>query len=340
MNTRLQVEHPVTELVTGLDLVEQQLRVAEGLALDLRQGDIDRRLRRGGHAVEVRLYAEDAEADFLPATGTVECLCWSSGEGIRVDAGIDEGTVISSRFDPMLAKIVAHGETRPVALDRLERALDDTLILGVTTNLRFLRWLVREPAVRDGEIRIDSLERIWPPDAWPSLAAVPDLAWEAAARALAPSGWLGGWRLNAAPRLRVATDDEERTVEIGAGHGSEGPGGLPAVVVAGGSAFVDVAGRSVEFRLAPAPDVDRAARAAASHAGTGPVEIVAPMPGAILALHASVGQSLDAADPVATLEAMKMEHAVPTPIAGTVAELRVRPGDQVGRGDVLAVVEP
>jgi biotin carboxyl carrier protein len=103
---------------------------------------------------------------------------------------------------------------------------------------------------------------------------------------------------------------------------------------------VDVAGRSVEFRLAPAPDVDRAARAAASHAGTGPVEIVAPMPGAILALHASVGQSLDAADPVATLEAMKMEHAVPTPIAGTVAELRVRPGDQVGRGDVLAVVEP
>ena len=335
MNTRLQVEHPVTELVTGIDLVEQQIRVAEGRALQLEQGAIDRALRSGGHAVEVRLYAEDAEHDFLPATGRVERLRWPSGPGIRIDAGIDEGTLVGPRFDPMLAKVIAHGPDRAAALERLERALDEAVILGLTTNLRFLRWLVREPAVRKGEVRIDSLERIWPPDDWQARAAIPDEAWSAAARALAPAGWLGGWRLNAAHRVRLAVDDEERTVVISAAAGP-----APEHVVAGEVAFVDVAGRSVPFRLAPAPDVDRAARAAASHAGGGPVEIVAPMPGSILAVHASVGRALEAADPIATLEAMKMEHAVPTPIAGTLAELRARPGDQVARGDVLAVVEP
>jgi acetyl-CoA/propionyl-CoA carboxylase biotin carboxyl carrier protein len=346
MNTRLQVEHPVTELVTGVDLVQQQLLAAEGRILELPQDEIDDRLRDGGHAIEVRLYAEDAEADFLPATGTVDRLRWPSGAGIRVDAGIDEGTVVGSRFDPMLAKIVTHGESRSEALDRLEAALDDTVVLGLTTNLRFLRWLLREPALRTGEVRVDSLERIWPPDGWAARASVPDGAWREAARALAPTGWLGGWRLNAPGRVRLATDDDERAVEIGAREAPQSPGGLPSVmaagdiVVAGDVAFVDVAGRSVAFRLAPAPDVDRAARAAASHAGAGPVEVVAPMPGTILAVHTSPGHSVDAADPIATLEAMKMEHAVPTPIAGTVSELRARPGDQVARGDVLAVVDP
>jgi acetyl-CoA/propionyl-CoA carboxylase, biotin carboxylase, biotin carboxyl carrier protein len=337
MNTRLQVEHPVTELVTGIDLVEQQLRVAEGRPLALDQAAIDQSLRDGGHAVEVRLYAEDAEADFLPATGTVERLRWPAGPGVRVDAGIDQGTVVSSRFDPMLAKVVAHGPDRLTALDRLQQALDDTLVLGLTTNLRFLRWLVREPAVRKGEVRIDSLERIWPPDDTPERTAIPIESWQAAAKALAPTGWQGGWRLNAARRVRIAADDDERTIEVLDGAIAEPE--LP-VAVAAGIAHVDVAGRSVAFRLGPAPDVDRAARAAASHAGGGPVEIVAPMPGAILAVHAAVGQQVDATDPIATLEAMKMEHAVPTPIAGKIGELRARPGDQVARGDVLAVVEP
>ncbi len=342
MNTRLQVEHPVTELVTGLDLVEHQLRVAEGRPLGLDQPSIDRSLRAGGYAVEVRLYAEDAEADFLPATGRVERLRWPSGPGIRVDAGIDEGTVVSPRFDPMLAKIIAHGPDRAAALDRLEAALDETAVLGLTTNLRFLRWLVREPAVRKGEIRIDSLERIWPPDDWSERAALPDEGWQAAAQVLAPEGWHGGWRLNGRPRVRLAAEDVERTITIEPGTAVRSDGSLvamPEVVSADGTAHVDIAGRSIPFRLAPAPDVDRAARAAASHAG-GPMDIVAPMPGAILAVHASVGQQVVAADPIATLEAMKMEHAVPTPIAGRIAELRVRPGDQVARGDVLAIVEP
>ncbi|HEY4228094.1 MAG TPA: biotin carboxylase N-terminal domain-containing protein [Candidatus Limnocylindrales bacterium] len=335
MNTRLQVEHPVTEAVTGLDLVEQQLRIAEGRPLAVTQAQIDEALGRGGHAVEVRLYAEDAEDDFLPATGRVERLAWPTGPGIRVDAGIDEGSIVGSRFDPMLAKIVAHGADRVEALDRLTVALDTTVVLGLTTNLRFLRWLVREPAVREGQMRIDSLPRIWPPDNWAARAKAPDAAWQAAGRALVGSGWLGGWRLNGASRLRLASEGEERSVVLQAGAAR-----AAQVAVADGVAFVDVAGRSVPFRLAPPPDVDRAQRAAAGAHGGGPVEIVAPMPGSIVALHAAVGQMVEAADPIATLEAMKMEHAVVAPFAGVVAELRVRAGEQVARGDVLAVVEP
>jgi acetyl-CoA/propionyl-CoA carboxylase, biotin carboxylase, biotin carboxyl carrier protein len=344
MNTRLQVEHPVTELVTGIDLVEQQLRIAEGRPLAIRQRDVDEALASGGHAIEVRLYAEDAEADFLPATGRVEKLVWPAGPGIRVDAGIDAGTVVGPRFDPMLAKIVAHGADRAVALERLTAALDQTVVLGLTTNLRFLRWLVRQPAVAEGQMRIDTLGRIWPPDDWASRAAIPDEAWRAAGRALAGAGWLGGWRLNAPPRLRLISDGQERTTEVAP---DDDPGAAAAptdVAIATGPdgdvAHVDVAGRSVPIRLAPAPDVDRAARAATTHPGAGPVEIVAPMPGAILAVHVQVGAAVDAGDPIATLEAMKMEHAVPASIRGRVAELNGRPGDQVARGDVLAVVEP
>jgi acetyl-CoA/propionyl-CoA carboxylase biotin carboxyl carrier protein len=335
MNTRLQVEHPVTEAVTGLDLVEQQLRIAEGRSLDLTQVEIDAALERGGHAVEVRLYAEDAEDDFLPATGRVERLVWPIGAGVRVDAGIDEGSIVGSRFDPMLAKIIAHGADRAEALDRLTAALDAAVVLGLTTNLRFLRWLVREPAVREGRMRIDTLPRIWPPDNWAARAKTPDAAWQAAGRALAGAGWLGGWRLNGAPRVRLATDGEERSIALDAGAAR-----AAYVAVAAGVAHVDVAGRSVPFRLAPAPDVDRAVRAAAGAHGGGPVEVVAPMPGSIVAIHATVGQAVEAADPIATLEAMKMEHAVAAPFAGRIAELRVRAGDQVARDDVLAVVEP
>jgi acetyl-CoA/propionyl-CoA carboxylase biotin carboxyl carrier protein len=344
MNTRLQVEHPVTELVTGIDLVEEQLRVGEGRPISIGQRDIDNRRASGGHALEVRLYAEDAEDDFLPATGRVERLAWPSGDGIRVDAGIDDGTVVGPRFDPMLAKIVAHGAARAEALDRLTKALDATLVLGLTTNLRFLRWLVRQQAVRDGQMRIDTLPRIWPPDDWATRADVPDEAWQAAGAALAGEGWLGGWRLNAPPRIRLASEGEERTVALRPARQGQGDD-APAVVVAqvrdGEVAHVDVAGRSIPIRLAPAPDVDRAARHAASgQHGGGPAEIPAPMPGSILAVHVISGQAVDAGDPIATLEAMKMEHAVVAPISGRIAELRARAGDQVARGDVLAVVEP
>ncbi len=335
MNTRLQVEHPVTEAVTGLDLVEQQIRIAEGRPLGVAQPEVDAALADGGHAIEVRLYAEDAEDGFLPATGRVERLSWPAGPGIRIDAGIAEGSVVGSRFDPMLAKVIAHGTDRAEALARLTRALDETVVLGLTTNLRFLRWLVREPAVRDGQMRIDTLGRIWPPDDWAARAIVPEIAWQAAARALAGEGWQGGWRLNGPPRVRLETEGVERMVRIDAAAPR-----AASVVVAGNVAHVDFAGRSIPFGVAAAPDVDRAARVAASHHGGGPIEIVAPMPGSIVAVHVAVGATVEVGDAVATLEAMKMEHAVAAMIPGRIAELRVRPGDQVARGDVLAVVEP
>ena len=180
MNTRLQVEHPVTELTTGRDLVADQLRIAAGEPLGFSQADV----HLDGHAIEVRLYAEDAEHGFLPATGRIERLRWPTGDGVRVDAGVAEGDEVGGRFDPMLAKIIARGHDRADALDRLTRALDQTVVLGLTTNLRFLRWLVREPVVRDGGARTDTLDRIWPPDDWTQRARIPDAAWSTAARAL------------------------------------------------------------------------------------------------------------------------------------------------------------
>ena len=328
MNTRLQVEHPVTELVTGRDLVADQIRVAAGEPLGFGQADVGTR----GHAVEVRLYAEDAEAGFLPATGTIEVLHWPGGTGIRVDAGVDRGTEVGGRFDPLLAKIVAHGRDRIEALDRLTAALDETVVLGLTTNLRFLRWLVRQPAVRDGDARIDTLARIWPPEGWAATAIVPAEAWRAAARVLGP----GGWRLNADPVVRLAAGDETRTVVV-AGYPEEPP---TALAVAGDGVHVDVGGRSVEFRVASPPDVDTAARAAAAHGHvTGASEVVAPMPGSVVAVHAAVGDSLEAGAPIVTLEAMKMEHAVAAPMDARLADLLVGPGDQVTRGQLLAVLE-
>jgi len=331
MNTRLQVEHPVTELVTGRDLVADQLRIAAGEPLGFEQRDVSSK----GHAIEVRLYAEDAEAGFLPATGPVLAIEWPTGDGIRLDAGVVVGDSVTGRFDPMLAKIVAHGADRREALGRLTAALDETIVLGLTTNLRFLHWLVRQPAVVRGAARIDTLDAIWPPGARP-VAAIPDQAWAEAARLLG----VGGWRLNAAPVVRLVADaadePEERSVAV-----PDAPGEPSlAAVRDGATVHVDVDGRSIAFRLAPPPDVDRAARVAAAHAhGGGSAEVIAPMPGSVLAIHVALGETVAAGDPVATLEAMKMEHVVAASAAGRVTEIEVAVGDQVVRGQALATVE-
>jgi 3-methylcrotonyl-CoA carboxylase alpha subunit len=328
MNTRLQVEHPVTELVAGRDLVADQLRIAAGRPLGFGQADV----RRNGHAVEVRLYAEDAEAGFLPATGRIAALRWPAGDGVRVDAGVEPGTEIGARFDPLLAKIVAHGADRAEALDRLAEALDETLVLGLTTNLRFLRWLVRQPAVREGRARIDTLEHIWPPDDWAGRSAIPEEAWTAAGRALGG----GGWRLNGPASLRLLAEGAERTIAIA----QDAVEVEPTVVVVDGTVHADVGGRSVAFRIAPPPDVDSAARAAAAHAhAPGETELTAPMPGSVIAVHGRAGDAVEAGTPLVTLEAMKMEHVVAAPSGGRLAEVLVRPGDQVVRGQLLAVVE-
>ncbi|HET7726320.1 MAG TPA: biotin carboxylase N-terminal domain-containing protein [Candidatus Limnocylindrales bacterium] len=342
MNTRLQVEHPVTELVTGLDLVEQQLRVAAGEPLGLDQAELD--VRRRGHAVEVRLYAEDAEQGFLPQTGRVVELAWPEGPGVRVDAGIDAGDVVSGRFDPMLAKVIAHGDNRGEALDRLADALDRTVVIGVVTNLRFLRWLVRQPVVRAGDARTDTLDRIWPPAGWepPTLG---EAVWAAAAgalghTALAGDVWAGGWRMNAAPRLRLTTDEREE-VRLVALPAVARDGARPGrAIVVDGVAYVDVEGRSVAFRLAPPPDEGAASAGAGGHRGGTGDRLTAPMPGVVIGLHVEVGSEVAAGAPVATLEAMKMEHVVVAPHAGAVTALEARVGDQVTRGQLLAVVEP
>ena len=356
MNTRLQVEHPVTEMVTGRDLVADQLRIAAGEPLEVGAGSGlgaaggapgGNAGVPGGHAVEVRLYAEDAEQRFLPATGRVELVRWPTGPGIRVDPGIETGSEVGDRFDPMLAKIIAWGPDRPAAFERLRGALDETVVLGLVTNLRFLRWLVRQRVVLDGAARTDVLDRIWPPDHWAASTAIPAEVWNAAAVELigdpdAAEGdpWAGGWRLNAARSIRLDSDGVTRLLELGS---APGVGAGFVAVRAGDVVHLELAGRSVPFRLASPPDVDAAARAAATSrtaGAVGPAELLAPMPGNVLAVHVAIGQAVAAGDPVVTLEAMKMEHIVTATIAGHVGEVRVRPAEQVKRGQLLAVVEP
>ena len=202
------------------------------------------------------------------------------------------------------------------------------------------RWLVREPAVRDGQVRTDTLDRIWPPGDWATRVAIPRSAWSTAAALLPDAGtagtaepWRGGWRLNAAPSIRLVAGDVTHLAEPFASNAIE-------AVRVGDIVHVDVAGRSVEFALAPPPDVDRAARAAAHTHGGGPADLVAPMPGQVIVIHAASGAAVGAGDPVVTLEAMKMEHGVTSPIAGRVAEVLVSVGDQVERNQRLATIEP
>jgi len=324
MNARLQVEHPVTEAVTGRDLVADQLRIAAGEPLDIPGGEF----RPRGHAIEARLYAEDPERGFLPATGRIVRLRWPTG--VRVDAEIREGDLISDRYDPMLAKLIAHGRTRGEALAHLRTALDETLVLGVRTNLRFLRWLLDQPVVREAEVRTDTIAGLQLPDPpQPS-----DAQWRAAAGALLAEGpigaWSGGWRPSAPAAVRMRHGDEERRVELG-------PRGDAEVAVEGRVAYVDVEGQSVELSLALPPTVDEAVRHAVAHAGGG-ATLTAPMPGRVIAIRVTAGASVQAHATVIVIEAMKMEHAVATPLAGKVTRIAVTEGQQVGRGELLAEV--
>lgn len=335
MNTRLQVEHPVTEAITGRDLVADQLRIAAGATLA--EVGLNDTLTLNGHAFEARLYAEDPAGGFLPATGRLALVRWPVG--VRVDTGVVEGDEVTDRYDPLLAKVIVRGPDRATALASLRRALDSTTVLGLRTNLRFLRWLLARPEMELGEMRTDTiggLALLEPP-------APADRHWLAAARLLengAGAGpWGGGWRLNAPPTTRVRHDAEDRSVSVRYPvAGGTDPG--PAAVRDGDAVHVDVDGQSLEFRLAPPPSVSDAARQAAGEDAGGASVLVAPMPGRVISVRVTPGTPVSAQQTVVVIEAMKMEHAVLATIDGIVAEVSVIEGQQVQRGDPVAEVRP
>ncbi|WP_280482546.1 acetyl/propionyl/methylcrotonyl-CoA carboxylase subunit alpha [Nocardia cyriacigeorgica] len=364
MNTRLQVEHPVTEMVTGVDLVECQVRVAVGQRITLAQEDI----RLIGHAVEARVYAEDPGRGFLPTGGTVVDLAEPSGKGVRVDSGLRVGTVVGSDYDPMLSKVIAHGPDRTSALAALDRALGETVVLGVTTNIEFLRFLLEDADVVAGRLDTALLDRR-AVDFTP--APVPDDAFGAAA----VYHWLRrwptepgdpwdqptGWRIGSAAPTTIRLEGGGRTEHVrltgtpAAAQLQVGDDGSPvsvsAELTAPGLLTITVDDLRRDYRLAEHDDRLWVAgrfgvcslrevaevNVRAGDADLGDAEIRSPMPGSVIAVPVESGAEVAAGAPVVVVEAMKMEHSLTAPIAGTV-EVLVRPGDQVNLDQVLAKI--
>ncbi|MBO3664952.1 ATP-grasp domain-containing protein [Microbacterium sp. NEAU-LLB] len=342
MNTRLQVEHPVTELVTGVDLVEQQLRVAAGQPLALAQADV----RLEGHAIEARIYAEDPAAGFLPTGGRLIDVRWP--RGVRVDAGVEAGTVVGADYDPMLAKVIAHGADRDDALAALDGALAETRLPGVVTNVRFLRRLLALPAVVAGALDTGIVDR-----EAPALAAdpVPDAAFAACARHDLPAAtgaWRAdGWRLTGARGavLRYADGEGTATVTLDAqgGRARVERGGVSHEMrlseLAGVEVLTDADGAGL-WVLGPDGDrlVVRSAPARRSRSGSAP-GLASPMPGTVVAVHVADGAEVEEGAAVVSVEAMKMEHVLRAPLAGVVALSAVL-GQTVTRGQELAAVTP
>ncbi|MFB4314353.1 acetyl/propionyl/methylcrotonyl-CoA carboxylase subunit alpha [Actinomadura sp. 21ATH] len=367
MNTRLQVEHPVTEMVTGLDLVELQLRVAAGEPLPFTEAPpLD------GHAVEARVYAEDPARGFLPTGGEVLLLDEPAGDGagVRVDSGLAEGTEVGGAYDPMLAKVVAWGADRAEALHRLDRALASYTLLGVPTNIAFLRSLLAHPEVAAGRIDTGLVERSLD-ELSPAVPVPPEvLAAAALERMLAlesddpdpwavPDGWRPGahawtpWIITPAggdpAEVRVQGRARDALVAVG------GAEPVRASLARGGAGDLALTygGRTLTFRAARQGDTLWLGRgghawALAEHvrAGRGADAAVAgdgvlrsPMPGTVLAVKAAEGDRVAAGEPLVVVEAMKMEHTVTAPVGGVVARLPARAGAQVALDAVLAVIE-
>ncbi|WP_417768857.1 acetyl/propionyl/methylcrotonyl-CoA carboxylase subunit alpha [Stappia sp.] len=354
MNTRLQVEHPVTELVTGQDLVEWQFRVASGEGMPLGQDEIS----LSGHAVEVRLYAEDPDTGFLPSTGRLDLLDLPGGEGIRIDTGVETGAEISAFYDPMIAKIISHGPDRASALDRLAAAFDRSLIAGPKNNLAFLSALVAHPEVRAGGFDTGLIDRDL---AVLTSGAVSDATIAAPAAALVapagtdnePAGWrdpfaaTSGFEM-AGPRrsgVPVEVGGEPRLVTLGWRGGQAGGSGPDTgqeaatagvtgrVVRAGADVYAIEGGRAVRVTL-----VDQLSRAADDAEGAAAIK--APMHGKVIAVDVAPGDVVAKGARLAVVEAMKMEHAITAPRDGTVEAVFVSEGGQVDQGaPVVALAE-
>jgi acetyl-CoA/propionyl-CoA carboxylase biotin carboxyl carrier protein len=355
MNARLQVEHPVTELVTGLDLVELQLRVAAGEPLQIAQDEITFR----GHAIEARVTAEDPARGFLPTAGRVLTYTAASsgarGRGMiaRVDDAVELGSIVDTSYDSLLAKVIVHAEDRRTALRRLDAALAATTILGLTTSVGYLRALITRPEVVAGALDTGLLERLGPlpapiDDTGVAVAAtLLDLADRAADAAADgdPFARRDGWRL-----AGVRADVHRRVTVTGAEPVDVSlPAGDIDQVRRRAPGRFEVRGRG-EWRLARdgetlwighggwawpvTPDTAVRARGAA---GDGALR--APMPGEIIAVHAAVGDVVAEGEPVLVLESMKMELTLSAPADGTLVELTVSPGDRVGLDQPLARIQ-
>jgi len=325
MNTRLQVEHPVTEAITGVDLVEWQLRVASGEKLPLAQSGIT----RNGWAMEARLYAENPATGFLPSTGLLAHLKLPGG--VRVDAGVDEGDAVTPFYDPMIAKIIAHAPTRAEAAAKLAAACATVEVAPVKTNAAFLARALAESDFVNGAIDTGFIEGRLEALAGEGAASAGVL--QAAARAFVASGdgpWsaLAGFRLNAAPEIVVRLEDGAGIV-----HDVRVGGGAAAVTVLRDGARVTAFDRGLARVFTP-PRI-----AGADEDAIAEDVVRAPMPGRIVSVSAKAGDAVKAGAPLVTLEAMKMEHVLNAPFAGKVAELRASAGAQVTEGAVLVVME-
>ncbi|MEV5839538.1 acetyl/propionyl/methylcrotonyl-CoA carboxylase subunit alpha [Nocardia sp. NPDC052112] len=353
MNTRLQVEHPVTELVTGIDLVECQVRIAAGQKLAVDQDE----LKLVGHAIEARVYAEDPGRGFLPTGGTVLDLSEPEGSGVRVDSGLRIGTVVGSDYDPMLSKVIVHGADRRTALAKLDRALSDTVLLGVTSNIEFLRFLLADQDVVAGKLDTGLLDRRvgdFRPTAvgadefiaaaayhwlrrWPATASDP---WDI------PSGWRIG--TPAPTTIRLAGGDRTEhvyltgTPDAAEAHLNSGESVTVTADFTDGMLVLTLDGLRREYRVAEhdgqlwvaGPSgvavlrevAEVNVRGGAEHVGD--AEIRSPMPGSVIAVPVADGATVAVGAPVVVVEAMKMEHTLTAPVAGTV-EVLVQPGAQV-----------
>ena len=363
MNTRLQVEHPVTELITGIDLVEWQLRIAQGERLPKGQSEI----RSHGAAVEARLYAEDPAHGYLPSVGRIGHLHWpDSTADLRLDMGVDAGDEVSTFYDPMLGKLIAWGESRGAAIDKLHQALGDIEIIGVITNRALLASVLADETFRAGGVATDflgarhSLLRFGEPAADEVDAALAGL-WYATARTEGDALWADtrGWRLAAPAGSTWVFGDRTVTIEsVDANHYRARVGGAEYslrvlargeqtlqvefegrvqqvhVIEAGLELHVFRGGRQVLLRLARTEDALQVT------AGAEEGSLLTPLPGTVVAVHVATGQQVARGAPLVTVEAMKMEHTLTAPYDGTVTRVAFGLAERVAAGAVLVELAP